>query len=105
MAGFLDLEKAQVRWFLSVGREDLPSTTVQAGKNTYRSITIDGEEVEFSEGFTDLHTEIYREILAGRGFGIEECRPSIDLVYRLRNSAPVRHDGSRTHPLINTLDR
>lgn len=105
MAGYLELKKARVRWFLSVGREDLPPGTAQAGKNTYRSITIDGEEVEFSEGFTDLHTEIYREILAGRGFRIEECRPSIDLVYRLRNSAPVWNDGARFHPLTNALDR
>ena len=85
----LELEKAEVRWFLSVGREDLPAETAQGGKTTYRSITVDGEEIEFSGGFTDLHTVIYREILAGRGFGIEDSRPSIDLVYKLRNTVPV----------------
>jgi UDP-N-acetyl-2-amino-2-deoxyglucuronate dehydrogenase len=102
MAGFLELEKAQVRWFLSVGREDLPSVAVQAGNTTYRSIKIDGEEFEFSEGFSDLHTIVYREILAGRGFGIDEARPSISLVHKLRNSAPVRDEPSRVHPLLTT---
>jgi len=101
MAGVLELEKAQVRWFLSVGREDLPPQAVREGRTTYRSITIDGEKFEFSEGFTDLHTEVYRQILAERGFGIEEVRPSIDLVYKLRNSNPVRNDGSSAHPFLN----
>jgi len=100
MAGFLELEKADVRWFLSVGREDLPVKATQGGKTTYRSITIDGEEFEFSEGFADLHTEIYREILAGRGFGIVEVRPSIDLVHKLRNTVPVRNASSDIHPLL-----
>jgi UDP-N-acetyl-2-amino-2-deoxyglucuronate dehydrogenase len=100
MSGFLELEKAEVRWFLSVGREDLPAEAAQGGKSTYRSITVDGEEFEFSGGFTDLHTVVYREILAGRGFGIGEARPSIDLVYKLRNTAPVRHAGSPVHPLL-----
>jgi UDP-N-acetyl-2-amino-2-deoxyglucuronate dehydrogenase len=99
MAGFLELEKAQVRWFLSVGKEDLPPLATQKGKATYRSITVDGEEIEFSGGFTDLHTVVYREILSGRGFGVEETRPSIDLVYKLRNSVPVHNDISHAHPL------
>jgi UDP-N-acetyl-2-amino-2-deoxyglucuronate dehydrogenase len=101
MAGFLELEKAQVRWFLSVGREDLPVETEKSGMTTYRSITVDGEELEFSGGFTDLHTAIYREILAGRGFGLEEARPSIDLVSKLRNAVPSRNAGSRIHPFLN----
>ena len=101
MAGFLGLEKAQVRWFLSVGREDLPGEATQGGKTTYRSITVDGEEFEFSGGFTDLHTIVYREIVAGRGFGIEEARPSIDLVHRLRNTVPVRNASSHVHPFLN----
>jgi len=101
MAGFLELEKAQVRWFLSVGSEDLPAEAAKGGKTTYRSITIDGEELEFSGGFTDLHTVVYREILAGRGFGIEEARPSIDLVYKLRNTVPARNAGSPGHPFLN----
>jgi UDP-N-acetyl-2-amino-2-deoxyglucuronate dehydrogenase len=101
MAGFLGLEKAQVRWFLSVGREDLPVEATQGGKTTYRSITVDGEEFEFSGGFTDLHTIVYREIVAGRGFGIEEARPSIDLVYKLRNTVPARNAGFHVHPFLN----
>ncbi|TFH32948.1 MAG: Gfo/Idh/MocA family oxidoreductase [Deltaproteobacteria bacterium] len=100
MAGHLELEKAQVRWFLSVGKEDLPEVATQVGKTTFRSILVDGEVFEFTEGFTDLHTEIYREILAGGGFGVEETRPSISLVYKLRNSIPVRSDGSHAHPLL-----
>jgi UDP-N-acetyl-2-amino-2-deoxyglucuronate dehydrogenase len=101
MAGFLELEKAEVRWFLSVGREDLPEESARGGKPTYRSITVDGEEFEFSGGFTDLHTVVYREILAGRGFGIEDARPSIDLVHKLRNTVPVRKAGSHVHPFLN----
>jgi UDP-N-acetyl-2-amino-2-deoxyglucuronate dehydrogenase len=101
MAGFLNLEKAEVRWFLSTGKEDLPAMATQEGKTTYRSITVDGEEFEFSGGFTDLHTVIYRGILAGHGFGLEETRPSINLVYKLRNSVPVRGDSSRAHPFLN----
>ena len=101
MAGFLGLEKAQVRWFLSVGREDLPVEATQGGKTTYRSITVDGEEFEFSGGFTDLHTVVYREILEGRGFGIEDARPSIDLVYKLRNTVPLRNTRSHVHPFLN----
>jgi len=101
MAGFLELEKAHVRWFLSVGREDLPAEAVQGGKTTYRSITVDGEEFEFSGGFANLHTVIYREILVGRGFGIEDFRPAIDLVNKLRNSAPVQNNGPHVHPFLN----
>ena len=86
MGGTLELEKADVRWFLSVNREDLPEVARAAGKPTFRSITVDGEEFEFSEGFTDLHTVVYREILAGRGFGVEDARASINLVYELRNA-------------------
>jgi len=101
MAGFLELEKAQIRWFLSVGRDDLPAEAAQGGKTTHRSITVDGEEFEFSGGFADLHTVTYREILAGRGFGIEDARPSIDLVHKLRNTAPVRNINSNIHPFLN----
>ncbi|MBP2675311.1 MAG: oxidoreductase, partial [Deltaproteobacteria bacterium] len=100
MAGFLELEKAEVRWFLSVDRRDLPPEAVQGGKTTYRSITVDGEEFEFSGGFTDLHTVVYRETLAGRGFGIEEVRPSIDLVHQLRHAVPERAAGTPAHPFL-----
>lgn len=99
-AGFLELEKANVRWFLSVDRNDLPAQAVAAGKSTFRSITVDGEEFEFSEGFTDLHTLVYQEILAGRGFGLEEARPSINLVYELRNAKATPVNGSHSHPLL-----
>jgi UDP-N-acetyl-2-amino-2-deoxyglucuronate dehydrogenase len=103
MAGFLELEKARVRWFLSVGKEDLPAEARMAGKTTYRSITVDGEAFDFSEGFMDLHTEIYREILAGRGFGLDEARPSINLVYELRNAVPLRNDGAHLHPFLKNI--
>jgi UDP-N-acetyl-2-amino-2-deoxyglucuronate dehydrogenase len=100
MAGFLELEKAKVRWFLSVGLEDLPQQAIQEGKTTYRSITVDGQEIEFSDGFADLHTVVYRDILAGRGFGIEDARPSIELVYKLGISTPVQSYGPHVHPFL-----
>jgi UDP-N-acetyl-2-amino-2-deoxyglucuronate dehydrogenase len=103
MAGYLELDKAQVRWFLSVGKEDLPPASITERKTTFRSITVDGEEFEFSGGFTGLHTDIYRDILAGRGFGVEDSRPAIDLVYQLRYFAPVQGDGSHVHPFLNRL--
>jgi UDP-N-acetyl-2-amino-2-deoxyglucuronate dehydrogenase len=89
MAGFLELERASVRWFLSIDRHNLPFDAVPGGPTTFRSITVDGEELEFSDGFTDLHTRVYREILAGRGFGVEEARPAIVLTHGLRNATPV----------------
>ncbi|SMP13973.1 UDP-N-acetyl-2-amino-2-deoxyglucuronate dehydrogenase [Desulfurobacterium pacificum] len=98
MAGYIELEKAEVRWFLSVDSKDLPEVAVKKGKRTYRSITVDGNEVEFSGGFTDLHTVVYQEILNGKGFGIEDARPSIELVYRLRNIKPIGFN-DRVHPL------
>lgn len=85
MAGELELEKANVKWFLSVDKNDLPKTAVEKGKTTYRSLTINDEELEFSDGFTDLHTEVYKDILSGRGYGIEDARPSIELAYGIRN--------------------
>lgn len=85
--GRLELERASVEWRLSISRDDLPEGLLAAGKTTYRSITVDGEEVEFSEGFTDLHTRSYEEILAGRGFGIAAAKPSIDLAYAIRGGA------------------
>lgn len=85
LAGVVEFERARVRWFLSVDDADLPFDA-QPGKATYRSITIDGDELEFTEGFTDLHTRVYEEILAGRGFGIDDARPSIELVHRIRTA-------------------
>lgn len=87
--GFIELEKARVRWFLSLDSKDLPETARIAGKRTYRSIVMDNTEIEFSEGFTDLHTKSYQEILAGRGFGLEEAKSSIEMVYQIRNATPV----------------
>ena len=82
--GSLHLQKARVNWLLSVDKDDLPMAVRQKGKSTFRSITVDGQEVEFSEGFTDLHTVLYREVLAGRGFGIEQAFPSVRLAQAIR---------------------
>lgn len=98
MSGYIELEKANVRWFLSVDYNDLPEEIKQKGQRTYRSITFDGEEIEFSEGFTDLHTVVYKDILNGGGFGLEDARPSIELVYQIRNLNPVGFN-ERAHPL------
>lgn len=100
MAGFLELKNANVRWFLSVDKNDLPQEARDAGKAAFRSITVDGKEYEFSEGFTDLHTVVYKEILAGRGFGLDDARPSINLVYELRNSKATPVNGDHCHPLL-----
>jgi len=85
MTGELELENADVKWFLSTNRADLPPGAREAGIPTHRQITIDDEEVEFSEGFADLHAEVYRRTLNGEGFGIEDARPSIELVSRIRS--------------------
>ncbi len=85
-AGYLQLEKARVRWFLSVDAATLPQSCKDAGQKTFRSITIDGEEVEFSSGFADLHTVVYQDILNGGGYGLSDARPSIELCHRLRTS-------------------
>lgn len=84
MAGTIRLERAEVRWFLSVDREDLPRVALEQGLTTYRCLTMDGSEVEFSGGFTDLHTEVYRRTLAGHGFGLADARPAIELTHRIR---------------------
>jgi UDP-N-acetyl-2-amino-2-deoxyglucuronate dehydrogenase len=98
-AGYLELEKARIRWFLSLDINDIPSPARQAGKRTFRSISVDGDEVEFSEGFTELHTMTYREILAGKGYGLEDSRKSIETVYTIRNAQPVGLKGEY-HPLL-----
>lgn len=96
-AGHLDLQHADVQWFLSTESSDLPFEPQPGVKTTFRSITVDGEEIEFSEGFTDLHTRVYEEILAGRGFGIADARPSVELTAAIRN-APIEAAGSNAHP-------
>lgn len=90
MSGIIELEHATVDWYLSLDKADLPESAVDEGKPTYRSINIDNEEIEFSGGFTDLHTRVYEETLAGRGFGINDARPAIELVHQLRNMKPVK---------------
>lgn len=93
MSGYLELENADVRWFLSINFNHLSEKLKQEGKRTYRSITVDGEEIEFSGGFTDLHIKSYQEILKGNGFGLEEARPSIEIVHELRNSTVQAVEG------------
>ncbi len=87
--GVLELEKANVRWFLSINSDTLPKEIKERGQTTYRSITVDKQEIEFSKGFTDLHTESYKQIIAGNGFGIEEARTSINIVHDIRNQKPT----------------
>ena len=88
-AGYLEFENARVRWFLSINSEYLPKEIKQKGQTTFRSITIDGEELEFSGGFTDLHTLVYQDILQGGGYGLENARTAIEIVHRIRNTEPV----------------
>ena len=101
-AGYLELKNARVRWLLSLDYNDIPDDVKKSGKRTFRSITVDGEEIEFSEGFTELHTDTYREILAGRGFGIEEARHSVNTVFNIRNAKPAELKGEY-HPLLKSL--
>ena len=87
MSGSLELQNANVNWSLSIDKNDLPEEAVKKGMRTYRSIKIDDEELEFTGGFTDLHTILYQEILEGKGFGLEDARPSIELAHRIRSQA------------------
>ncbi|MBN1845499.1 MAG: Gfo/Idh/MocA family oxidoreductase [Sedimentisphaerales bacterium] len=98
-AGFLALQRARVRWFLSLDYHDLPFAPEPGRPMTYRSIRVDGEEIEFSGGFTDLHTESYRQILAGRGFGPEQVIQSIEIVSTIRNAQPIGIQGEY-HPIL-----
>lgn len=101
-SGLLQLENARVRWFLSINPDHLPDEQKTKGQRTFRSIKIGGEEIEFSEGFTDLHTESYKHILAGKGFGINEARNSIEMVHYIRNAkiSPMEND---YHPFCKTI--
>ncbi|MGE5363782.1 MAG: Gfo/Idh/MocA family oxidoreductase [Bacteroidota bacterium] len=99
MAGLLELRDANVRWYLSIDKNDLPPEVVSNGKTTFRSITVDGSEIEFTEGFTDLHTRVYEETLNGRGFGISDTRASIELVYGIRHAEVSRNTGY-LHPML-----
>ena len=97
-SGFLEFEKARVRWFLSINNDTLPAEIKAAGKTTYRSLKIDDEEFEFSDGFTDLHIESYERILKREGFGIKDAFPSIEVVHKIRNEKPLGLKGDY-HPL------
>ena len=98
VAGYLELERARVRYFLSINAETLPANAVQGEKRTYRTILIDGEEFEFSAGFTELHTESYRKILSGEGFRISEAKNCIQIVSDIRHASPIGLQGDY-HPL------
>ena len=98
VAGYLGLKKARVRYFLSINADNLPENAVQGEKRTYRTIMIDGEEFEFSAGFTELHTRSYEKILAGEGFRISEARPCIEIVSQIRTATPIGLKGDY-HPL------
>lgn len=100
-AGFLEYERARVRWFLSIDAHDLPASA-KGRKTTFRNIDISGEQLEFSEGFTDLHTVSYREILAGRGYGLADARHCIETVEAIR-TAPVQPTSADAHPFVRTL--
>ena len=98
VAGYLELERARVRYFLSINADNLPANAVQGEKRTFRTLSIDGDEFEFSAGFTELHTESYRRILRGEGFRISEAADCIRLVSEIRNTAPIGLKGDY-HPL------
>jgi len=99
MAGLLELPAARVRWFLSTDSDDVPPACRAAGKFAYRSMTIDGEELEFSDGFTDLHVKVYEEILAGRGLRISDAAPAIELVHEINSADLAGESSRRRHPL------
>ena len=96
--GFLELERADITWFLSTDSADLPFAAEPGAKTTLRSITVDGEQVEFSDGFTDLHTRVYEEILAGRMYGIDDARPSVEVTSAIRRAAVS--DQAPRHPML-----
>ncbi len=97
-SGFLELEQARVRWFLSINDETLPKEIKESGMRTYRSLTIEGDEIEFTQGFTELHLQSYQKILKGKGFGLEEAKKSIQLVHDIRHMDPIGLQGDY-HPL------
>jgi len=97
-AGFLQLEKARVRWFLSINYDTIPEEIKAKGMRTFRSITVDGNEFEFSGGFTKLHTRSYENILDGNGFRVAETENAIQTVYDIRHQKPIGIKGDY-HPL------
>jgi len=103
MAGSLELEHASVRWFLSIDADDLPDDVKANGGHAFRSITADGEEIEMSAGFTDLHTRVYEDVLAGGGFSIDDARPAVELVYDIRQQDLADVAGDRAHPMLSKV--
>ena len=101
VSGTLNLERARVRWYLSIAEEDLPRGHIEAGKPAFRSLQVDGEEVEFSEGFGDLHTKTYEAILAGNGFGLEDARPSLNLIHQVRHCELEPVDSQSGHDTLH----
>jgi UDP-N-acetyl-2-amino-2-deoxyglucuronate dehydrogenase len=101
-AGYLELEKARVRWFLSIDSNDLPTEALQNNQRTYRSIVVEGKDLEFSDGFTDLHTATYRSILEGKGYGLNDARTSVVIAHEIRNSKATPGRGE-VHPLVKKL--
>lgn len=97
--GFLELENAEIKWFLSIDKNDLPKEAVEKQQRTYRSISIDNNEIEFSGGFTDLHTIIYQNVLAGKGFGLDTARPSITIAHHIRNAKTIGIN-ENSHPML-----
>ncbi|GJM34458.1 MAG: oxidoreductase [Saprospiraceae bacterium] len=97
-AGYLELEKARVKWFLSINYDTIPEARKAKGSSTYRSLKIEGEEFEFTGGFNDLHTHSYQKVLEGQGFSINESRQAIDIVHQIRHAQPVGLD-EMAHPL------
>ncbi|MEQ8578090.1 MAG: Gfo/Idh/MocA family oxidoreductase [Balneola sp.] len=102
MGGFLELPNADVEWYLSLAPEDIPNND-DGSQRTFRSISVDGDEIEFSGGFTDLHTRVYEETMAGKGFGIDDARPSIELVHKLRTMKLTENPKGIVHPNIKEL--
>jgi UDP-N-acetyl-2-amino-2-deoxyglucuronate dehydrogenase len=102
VAGYLEYERARVKWFLSIDANNLPENAIQGEKKTYRSIMIGDEELEFSGGFTDLHTQSYQNVLAGKGYGLEENRTAIETVEAIRDQ-PVVANPAHYHPLMSKL--
>ncbi len=100
-SGFLQLARARVRWLLSTDTADLPFQPEVGKRTTHRSIVVDGEQVEFSDGFGDLHTEVYRQVLAGRGLGIGDARPSIELAHSIRHQT-IASPGIDAHPMLTS---
>ncbi|MGS0525741.1 Gfo/Idh/MocA family protein [Zobellia nedashkovskayae] len=98
-AGYLEFEHARVKWFLSINSKYLPKEIKDAGQTTFRSIKINDEELEFSGGFSDLHTMVYKDILAGKGYGLDAARTAIEIVHDIRNSKPIGLKGDY-HPLL-----